>query len=74
MATQIKLDSTGWTLNVLAYGEQSPMEDHPGFGIASDDARKELWIGEVAMRLHGQIDITNTCIAYANRVNKRATQ
>ena len=71
---KFKLDSTGWTLNVLEYGEASPLENHGAFEIGSDDENRALWTSETMKRTYGQRSVETACIAYANKrkLNGRA--
>ena len=69
----IKLDSTGWTLNVLAYGEQSPLEKHGAFELGSDDEAHSIWASETMVRTYGTASVKTACIAYANKRNRKAT-
>lgn len=66
----LPLDSTGWTLNVLSYGEESPLENHHAFELGSDDENREIWASEITIRTYGLDPIRNACIAYANKRNK----
>ena len=68
----LKIDSTGWTLNVLAYGEQSPLENHKAFELGADDYNHAIWASEVTIRTYGLNSIMTACIAYANKRNKKA--
>ena len=63
----VKLDSTGWTLNILAYGEPSPLENHKAFELGADDQNREIWAGEVMVRTYGLRSVETACIAYANK-------
>lgn len=67
----IKLDSTGWTLNVLEYGEPSPLENHGAFEIGSDDDSRELWASISMIRTYGLDSVKTACIAYANKRNPK---
>ena len=67
---RFNLDSTGWTLNVLQYGESSPLENHGAFELGSDDTNKEIWASETMLRTYGQRSVETACIAYANNRNK----
>jgi hypothetical protein len=69
--TPIKLDSTGWTLNILEYGEQSPLANHGAFEIGSDDDNKELWTSATVVRTYGLRSVETACIAYANQQSTR---
>ena len=66
---KFKLDSTGWTLNVLEYGEASPLANHGAFELGSDDGSKSIWTSETMMRTYGQLSVETACIAYANKRN-----
>ena len=70
--TTLPLDATGWTLNILAYGEASPLGDHHAFELGADDANKAIWAGEVTIRTYGLDPIRNACIAYAIKRSKVA--
>lgn len=65
--TRIKLDNTGWTLNVLAYGEPSPLENHHAFELGSDDESHSIWGSETLVRTYGLRSVKTACIAYANK-------
>jgi len=67
---QFQLDATGWTLNILAYGESTPLENHHAFELGSDDDAREIWAHEMLVRTMGTRSIETACIAYANKRNK----
>ena len=69
-----KLDSTKWTLNVLEYGEASPLENHGAFELGSDDTNREIWAYETMLRTYGQRSVETACIAYANKRNDMTVQ
>jgi len=71
--TRTKLDSAGWTLNILPYGAESPLENHHSFELGADDENREIWASEIIVRLYGTRSIETACIAYANKRNHRAS-
>ena len=54
----------GYTLKVIPYGKQSPMSNHLGGEIASDDKNKTFYVWEVTVVTNGLDSIIKACNTY----------
>ena len=57
----------GWNLCILAYGEESPLENHGAFELGADDENKCIYSAEVWVRTMGTNSILAACRGYVNR-------
>lgn len=65
-----QLDSTGWALNILDFGEPSPLESH-AFELAADDEGKAFYLGAAMTRTYGLDSVKAACIAYARSAKRQ---
>lgn len=63
----IQLDTTGWRLNILDYGEPSPLENHGAFELGADDENREIWAARAMVQTYGLRSVETACVAYANK-------
>ena len=64
MKTLMPALPNGYSINVIEYGEQSPMEDHKGGEIAADDNLHAFYVYEVTVVANGADSIIKACNQY----------
>jgi hypothetical protein len=60
--------NNGYTLQVIKYGEQSPMDNHKGGEIAADEDNKVFYVHEVLVVTNGLDSIMKACNSYPMKV------
>ena len=68
MKTPQMQPDNGYTLQVIGYGEQSPMENHKGGEIATDDISQVFYVHEVLVVTNGLDSIIKACNSYPMKV------
>ena len=56
--------TNGYTLLVIEYGENSPMDNHLGGEVAVDEANKTMYVHETFMVTYGADSIVKSCNSY----------
>ena len=64
MKTLMPILSNGYSVNVIEYGEDSPMEGHKGGEIAADDKHHAFYVYEVTVVANGTDSILKACNSY----------
>ena len=57
----------GWSLRVLQYGEDSPLENHGALELGADDENKLIYGSETFIRAMGMNSIMAACRSYVNK-------
>jgi len=61
--TEYKLNN-GYTIRVISLGQESPMKNHKGMSIASDDDNKTFYVYELMMVTYGTDSVIKACESY----------
>jgi len=64
MKTLTPILSNGYSVNIIEYSEESPMQNHLGGEIAADDTAKAFYVYEVTVVANGTDSIVKACNSY----------
>ena len=64
MKTLNTILGNGYSINVIEYGEESPMINHKGGEIATDDKYKAFYVHETFLVTYGLDSIKKACFSY----------
>jgi hypothetical protein len=57
----------GYKVIALAWGEESPLENHAAFEVGVDVENRAFYVSEGMLRTYGTTSVFNACRGYVNK-------